>query len=54
MIGLQANSHAIAERNALEFTDACGIFLIELGVGITVSAVMILVFFYFAGRGRTQ
>jgi len=29
-----------------------GIMLIELGVGITVSAVMILIFFSFAGRGR--
>jgi multicomponent Na+:H+ antiporter subunit B len=31
-----------------------GIMLIELGVGITVSAVMILIFFSFAGRGRAQ
>jgi multicomponent Na+:H+ antiporter subunit B len=31
-----------------------GILLIELGVGITVSAVMILIFFNFAGRGRAQ
>lgn len=30
-----------------------GILLIELGVGITVAAVMILIFFSFAGRGRT-
>ncbi|MGE0118633.1 MAG: Na(+)/H(+) antiporter subunit B [Dongiaceae bacterium] len=29
-----------------------GILLIELGVGITVAAVMIVVFFMFAGRGR--
>ena len=29
-----------------------GILLIELGVGITVAAVMITVFFAFAGRGR--
>lgn len=30
-----------------------GIFLIELGVGITVAAVMIAIFFAFAGRGRS-
>ncbi len=30
-----------------------GIFMIELGVGITVAAVMITIFFAFAGRGRT-
>jgi multicomponent Na+:H+ antiporter subunit B len=29
-----------------------GILLIELGVGITVSAVMLIIFFTFAGRGR--
>lgn len=29
-----------------------GIILVELGVGITVTSVMILVFFAFAGRGR--
>lgn len=29
-----------------------GILLVELGVGITVCAVMILIFYAFAGRGR--
>ncbi len=29
-----------------------GILLVELGVGITVSAVMIIIFYAFAGRGR--
>jgi multicomponent Na+:H+ antiporter subunit B len=29
-----------------------GILVIELGVGITVSAVMLIIFFTFAGRGR--
>ena len=29
-----------------------GILLVELGVGITVSAVMLVIFFAFAGRGR--
>lgn len=29
-----------------------GIFLVELGVGITVSSVMITIFYSFAGRGR--
>jgi multicomponent Na+:H+ antiporter subunit B len=31
-----------------------GIMLIELGVGTTVAAVMILIFFSFAGRGRSR
>lgn len=29
-----------------------GIMLIELGVGVTVAAVMVAIFFAFAGRGR--
>jgi multicomponent Na+:H+ antiporter subunit B len=29
-----------------------GIFLVELGVGVTVAAVMIAIFSHFAGRGR--
>ena len=29
-----------------------GIFLVELGVGVTVAATMVIVFFNFAGRGR--
>ncbi len=29
-----------------------GIFLVELGVGITVTAVMIAIYYAFAGRGR--
>ena len=29
-----------------------GIFLVELGVGITVTAVMTIIFYAFAGRGR--
>ena len=31
-----------------------GLLLIELGVGITVSAVMVTIFFSFAGRGRGE
>jgi multicomponent Na+:H+ antiporter subunit B len=31
-----------------------GILLVELGVGITVSAVLISIFFAFAGRGRSK
>ena len=31
-----------------------GILLIELGVGITVAAVMITIFYNFAGRGRRE
>ena len=30
-----------------------GIFLVELGVGVTVAATMVTVFFNFAGRGRS-
>lgn len=30
-----------------------GILLVELGVGITVSSVMLIIFFTFAGRGRS-
>ena len=30
-----------------------GIMLIELGVGITVSAVMLMIFYAFAGRGQS-
>ena len=29
-----------------------GILMVELGVGITVASVMIMIFFLFAGRGR--
>jgi multicomponent Na+:H+ antiporter subunit B len=29
-----------------------GILLVELGVGVTVAAVMVAIFFMFAGRGR--
>jgi multicomponent Na+:H+ antiporter subunit B len=31
-----------------------GILLVELGVGLTVAAVMATIFFTFAGRGRTD
>jgi multicomponent Na+:H+ antiporter subunit B len=31
-----------------------GILLVELGVGITVAAVMATIFFQFAGRGRSD
>jgi multicomponent Na+:H+ antiporter subunit B len=31
-----------------------GILMIELGVGITVSSVMLIIFFAFAGRGRPE
>jgi multicomponent Na+:H+ antiporter subunit B len=31
-----------------------GILLVELGVGITVAAVMVTIFFAFAGRGRAD
>jgi multicomponent Na+:H+ antiporter subunit B len=31
-----------------------GIFLVELGVGVTVAAVMISIFYCFAGRGDTR
>lgn len=31
-----------------------GIFVVELGVGITVTAVMTIIFYAFAGRGQTE
>lgn len=31
-----------------------GIFAVELGVGITVASVMVMLFFLFAGRGEEQ
>ncbi len=31
-----------------------GILLVELGVGITVTAVMVTIFYQFAGRGRSD
>ena len=31
-----------------------GILLVELGVGVTVAAVMVTLFMHFAGRGRTE
>jgi len=31
-----------------------GILLVELGVGITVSSVMLIIYFAFAGRGREE
>jgi multicomponent Na+:H+ antiporter subunit B len=31
-----------------------GILLVELGVGITVAAAMITIFFLYAGRGRDE
>ena len=31
-----------------------GILIVELGVGITVAAVMVLIFFAFAGRERAR
>lgn len=31
-----------------------GILLVELGVGITVASIMLIIFFAFAGRGRTE
>ncbi len=31
-----------------------GIFLVELGVGITVAGVMLMIFYMFAGRARSE
>jgi multicomponent Na+:H+ antiporter subunit B len=31
-----------------------GIFLVELGVGITVAGVMLMIFYMFAGRARSK
>ena len=44
---------ALNSRHPLE-GQHWGIFTVELGVGITVAAVMICIFFAFAGRARTE
>jgi multicomponent Na+:H+ antiporter subunit B len=45
--------HRIA-RGILPHGEHLGMFLIELGVGITVASVMIAIFYSFAGRERSQ
>jgi multicomponent Na+:H+ antiporter subunit B len=51
--------HNFLDYGALDSHDPAhgqhlGIFLVELGVGITVAAVMITIFFAFAGRRRLR
>ena len=51
--------HNFLDYNALDPQDPAhgqhlGIFLVELGVGITVAAVMIAIFFAFAGRRQLR
>lgn len=41
-------------RGVLPHGEHLGMFLIELGVGITVASVMIAIFYSFAGRERSQ
>lgn len=54
----------VAGRNFLDYTaldpehpahgQHLGIFMVELGVGVTVAAVMVAIFFAFAGRRRLR
>jgi multicomponent Na+:H+ antiporter subunit B len=44
--------YATLDRHHPAHGQHLGIFLVELGVGITVAAVMITIFFTFAGRRR--
>ncbi len=46
-------NHHIA-RGFLPYGEHLGMFLIELGVGITVASVMIVIFYSFAGRERSE
>ena len=49
--------HFLTEVNGMHFLPSgqhLGIFLVELGVGITVTAVMIMIFYAFAGREQQK
>jgi len=63
MFGLDAARRAFPPRVFLDYSvllhdpihgQHLGILLVELGVGITVAAVMATIFFLFAGRGRSD
>jgi multicomponent Na+:H+ antiporter subunit B len=43
-------NHELASHDWLPSGQHLGIFIVELGVGITVTAVMIMIFYAFAGR----
>ena len=53
------NGRAFLDYSAIDPADPVhgqhlGILLVELGVGLTVASVLILVFYAFAGRGRSR
>ena len=48
----QVLDHHVGHQLHIPHGQHLGIFLVELGVGITVAAVMIVIFFAFAERGR--
>ena len=51
LLGGNFLDYFVLDENALA-GQHLGIFLVELGVGITVFAVMLTIFYMFAGRGR--
>lgn len=58
-VAAMLNGGNFLDYNALDHHDPThgqhfGILLVELGVGITVAAVMLAIFFSFAGRERAQ
>ena len=51
MLGGEFLNYSVLASNSVA-GQHLGILVIELGVGITVSSVMLIIFFTFAGRGR--
>ncbi|MCG6969281.1 MAG: Na(+)/H(+) antiporter subunit B [Gammaproteobacteria bacterium] len=52
LLGGQFLNYGVLAANPVE-GQHLGILVVELGVGITVSSVMLMVFFAFAGRGQS-
>lgn len=52
LLGGNFLDYGVLDRGDPAHGQHLGILLVELGVGITVSAVMITIFYAFAGRGR--
>jgi multicomponent Na+:H+ antiporter subunit B len=52
LLGGNYLDYGVLDRHDPAHGQHLGILLVELGVGITVSAVMVTIFYAFAGRGR--
>lgn len=52
LLGGQYLDYSVLDAHDPAHGQHLGILLVELGVGITVSSVMVTVFYAFAGRGR--